>query len=330
MNSIITPPPLESIGAQTLMEEVLEQRPWLIDGLLPIPSTALLCSPPKYGKSLLSLKAGHCVATGSDFLNKKVEQAGVAYLCLEDQAHRLQQRLWQLTDESSDQLRLITRAETLGHGLIEQMQRFLKDHEDTRLFIIDTLQITRDSTTDYSYASDYADLRKYKSFADDNNVCVLIVHHLRKAESTNDQFMDISGTTAISGAVDEMMVMKKASRSSHDCKLLVTGRDVEYTEIRLKRDGVNWEFVEQLNEDEALSATIPDIVKQSSEFVRARGTWTGASSELLSILNANDVTPAVLGKQLSQHHEWLLSQGVRYRFKRTGSTRCITLERIDG
>ena len=180
MNSIITPPPLESIGAQTLMEEVLEQRPWLIDGLLPIPSTALLCSPPKYGKSLLSLKAGHCVATGSDFLNKKVERAGVAYLCLEDQAHRLQQRLWQLADESSDRLRLITRAETLGHGLIEQMQRFLEDYEDTKLFIIDTLQITRDSTTDYSYASDYADLRKYKSFADDNGVCVLIVNAVRR------------------------------------------------------------------------------------------------------------------------------------------------------
>lgn len=43
--------PLQSIGAQTLMEAVLPSTVWLVDGLLPTASTNLLCSPPKFGKS---------------------------------------------------------------------------------------------------------------------------------------------------------------------------------------------------------------------------------------------------------------------------------------
>ena len=38
---------LESIGAQELMEEVIEPPVWLVEGLLPTSSTNLLCSPPE-------------------------------------------------------------------------------------------------------------------------------------------------------------------------------------------------------------------------------------------------------------------------------------------
>lgn len=316
----------ESIGAQELMEEVLKPPVWLVEGLLPTSSTNLLCSPPKFGKSILCLQLCQSVAMGQPFLGKAAVQAGAIYLCLEDTKYRLQHRLWALADESVDDFRLVPQAATLAEGLIGQLEGLLLDYSGAKLFVVDTLQVARGNSGDYSYANDYVDLRQLKSFADRHDICVLIVHHLWKAESTSDQFMDISGTTAISGAADGMMVMQKEKRSSSDCRLSVTGRDVEYAELALRRDGIRWEFVEQLTEAEAYEASVPDAMKAvvgwlANEICR----WSRTVSELIDAIGIDGVSPAVLGKQLAQHNEWLRLQGVSFGRRRTGSSRSIEL-----
>ena len=91
-------PKPESIGAQELMEEVLKPPVWLVEGLLPTSSTNLLCSPPKFGKSILCLQLCQSVAMGQPFLGKATVRAGAIYLCLEDTKYRLQHRLWALAD----------------------------------------------------------------------------------------------------------------------------------------------------------------------------------------------------------------------------------------
>lgn len=317
---------LESVGAQELMEEVLKPPVWLVEDLLPTSSTNLLCSPPKFGKSILCLQLCQSVVMGQPFLGRATVQAGAIYLCLEDTKFRLQHRLWALTDESVNDFRLVPQAATLAEGLVEQLEGLLFDYPHTKLFIIDTLQVARGNSGDYSYANDYADLRQFKSFADRHDVCVLIVHHLRKAENASDQFMDISGTTAISGAVDGMMVMQKEKRSSAECRLSVTGRDVEYVELLLTRNGIRWEFVEQLTESEAYEASIPDAVKAIAEWL-ACGTcrWSGTASELLEVAGMAGMSSAAIGKLLAQHSDWLRQQGISYTRSRTGVSRNINL-----
>lgn len=317
---------LESIGAQELMEEVLNPPVWLVEDLLPTSSTNLLCSPPKFGKSILCLQLCQSVAMGQPFLGRATVQAGAIYLCLEDTRFRLQRRLWALTDESVNDFRLVPQAATLAEGLVEQPEGLLLDFPNSKLFIVDTLQVARGNSGDYSYANDYADLRQFKSFADRHDVCMLIVHHLRKAESASDQFMDISGTTAISGAVDGMMVMQKEKRSSADCRLSVTGRDVEYVELLLTRNGMRWEFVEQLTESEAYEASVPDAVKAVAEWL-ACGTcrWSGTASELLEAAGIAGMSPATIGKLLAQHSDWLRQQGIAFTRSRTGASRNINL-----
>lgn len=308
------------------MEEVLKPPVWLVENLLPTSSTNLLCSPPKFGKSILCLQLCQSVAMGQPFLERPTVRAGAIYLCLEDTKFRLQHRLWGLADESVNDFRLVPQAATLAEGLVEQLEGLLLDYPNSKLFIVDTLQVARGNSGDYSYANDYADLRQFKSFADRHDVCVLIVHHLRKAESASDQFMDISGTTAISGAVDGMMVMQKEKRSSAECKLSVTGRDVEYVELLLKRNGMCWEFVEQLTESEAYEASIPEAVKVVAEWLACGACrWSGTASELLETVGIADVSPAAIGKLLSQHSDWLRQQGISLTRSRTGATRSINL-----
>ena len=94
------------------------------------------------------------------------------------------------------------------------MDAFLADHPDTMLVIIDTLQMIR-PIHDATYANDYRDLSVLKRLADKHGIAILLIHHLRKEEA-EDVFHRISGTTAISGAVDSDRKSTRLNSSHSD------------------------------------------------------------------------------------------------------------------
>ena len=78
----------------------------------------------------------------------------------------------------------------------------MREHLDTKLIIIDTMQKIREVGGEaYSYASDYEIIGKLKQFADKHCICVLTVHHTRK-QPARDAFEMISGTTGLLGCAD--------------------------------------------------------------------------------------------------------------------------------
>ncbi|MBD4334498.1 AAA family ATPase, partial [Xanthomonas citri pv. citri] len=82
------------------------------------------------------------------------------------------------------------------------LENFVREHPDTRLIIIDTMQKIREVGGEaYSYASDYEIIGKLKQFADKHCICVLTVHHTRK-QPAGDSFEMISGTTGLLGCAD--------------------------------------------------------------------------------------------------------------------------------
>lgn len=57
-------------------------------------------------------------------------------------------------------------------------------------------------------------------------------------------FSRISGTTAISGAVDSSFTLVEDKRGSGKATLSCIGRDIEYRELTLERNAENvWELV---------------------------------------------------------------------------------------
>jgi len=105
----------------------------------------------------------------------------VLYLCLEDSYSRIQSRLFHLTDDAPDLLYFSNLSASIGAGLETQITTFLKEHPNTVLIVIDTLQKIRDIIPDInSYSSDYRDLSLLKSLADQNHIAILLIHHLRK------------------------------------------------------------------------------------------------------------------------------------------------------
>ena len=125
----------------------------------------------------------------------------VLYLALEDDHRRLQERLFQMFGaESAVSLYFSIYAKLLGAGLEEQLKWFVQEHPDTRLIMIDTaVKGERNQREKYSYASDYEVITKLKAFADEHNICLLLVHHTRKQQA-EDKFDMISGTNGLLGA----------------------------------------------------------------------------------------------------------------------------------
>ena len=119
------------------------------------------------GKSWLALWLAVTVAKGDPVWAWGVKQGRPAlYLSPGDSTLRIQNRLFEITEDAPANVHFSTNSDTLGKGLEEQLRAFLSEHPDTVLVIIDTLQMIRGAGYDNTYANDYRDLSALKQIAD--------------------------------------------------------------------------------------------------------------------------------------------------------------------
>lgn len=326
---------LKSIDADTLLSTPLRKTLFIVEGLIP-QGLSVLSGASKIGKSWLMLWLGMQVARGNPVWEFETHKCDVLYLCLEDTYIRIQNRLYQLTDEAPAELRIATTSYQIGNGLEQQIEDYLSDVPNTKLVIIDTFQKVRDSRNALGksgmYAGDYDDITALKNISDKFGIAVVVVHHVRKMKDANDPFNEVTGSTGITGAADTSFILKR-SRSSEMGTLLATGRDIEYQELTLKFDNGThlWELVERKNAEDLHREEIPDFLFRLVQFIALRRIWQGTASQLLTEMNETEVTANVVTKLLARFSsEVLMPQGIEYRTKRTGTSRLIRLEMNDG
>ena len=157
---------LQTIDADTLQSTAYEPVSFVVDDLLP-QGLHLLAGAPKIGKSWLALWLCLCAAQGKPLWTFATRPCEVLYLCLEDSFQRIQSRLFDLTEDAPPTLHFAVMSQQLHNGLVEQIEQFLKEHPQTRLIVIDTLQRIRTAGNDANaYASDYRDIGVLKALAD--------------------------------------------------------------------------------------------------------------------------------------------------------------------
>ena len=174
---------LLTIDGETLMSQPLTPLNFVVDTLLS-QGLHILAGSPKVGKSWLALWLAVTVAKGEAVWGMGVKQGTTLYLCLEDSTLRIQNRLFEITEDAPANVHFTTNSDTLGKGLEEQLCAFLSEHPDTVLVIIDTLQMIRGAGYDNTYANDYRDLSALKRIADAHGIAILLIHHLRKEFAT--------------------------------------------------------------------------------------------------------------------------------------------------
>ena len=274
---------LAVINGETLMDMDFPATKFCVETLLP-QGICMLGGAPKVGKSWLVLDLCLKVAKGEPLWDLPTRQGTVLYLCLEDSMRRIKERLWKITDEAPDNIHFANEARTINDGLADQLRAFVQTYPDTVLIVIDTFQIIRNNSQDISYASEYEEMRLLKSIADELNVTILLVHHLRK-QSNRDPLNMLSGTTGISGALDAVFVLEKLDRGSDGATLKCTGRDIQNRnlELRLSKENCVWcRISDSLTEPTLM---LPEPMREFVEFMKQKMYFRGSNTELVNEFN---------------------------------------------
>ena len=320
---------LKVIDGETLMDMHFAPARFCVETLLP-KGVAILGGASKIGKSWLVLDLCVRIAKGEDVWGMKTSGGTTLYLCLEDTLRRVQDRLNCITDEVPSNAYFANVASTLADGLCDQIRRFIKDHADTTLVVIDTFQIVREDNRDISYSKDYADLRLLKEVADEYDIALLLVHHIRK-QGANDPLDRLSGSTGVVGAVDTVFVLDRSNRGDTDATLVCTGRDIEdrQLELRFNKDECVWELeADSLeNPEKFLPSELESLVFLMAEI----GHFSGTNSELADLLNERNESPVSARKLKLMMNKWsyeLEALGVSYIDRRSNGKRLVDVAYI--
>ena len=309
---------LQTIDADTLQSTAYEPVSFVVDDLLP-QGLHLLAGAPKIGKSWLALWLCLCAAQGKPLWTFATHPCEVLYLCLEDSFQRIQSRLFDLTEDAPPTLHFAVMSQQLHNGLVEQIGQFLKEHPQTRLIVIDTLQRIRTVGNDANpYASDYRDIGVLKALADKHRIAILLV---------------ISGTTGLSGATDSNFVLRMSKRRENTATLYCTGRDIPYRELALEFDGED--HVWKLLSDDCEQNDQPNerILFLLSELLRQQPEISAPAKALLEKIDpagAEGLTPNSFSHRIRKSVDALRRNGITVSFRKSNGDRLICLKRVDG
>ncbi len=320
----IDPSYMKTVTMQELYQDIYSKKPPVIEDLL-YQGTYLFVGSPKIGKSFFMAQLAYHVSTGTPLWDYPVKKGTVLYLALEDDYRRLQERMYRMFGtESTENLYFSVSSKPLGNGLTDQLSGFIREHPDTTLVIIDTLQKIREVDSDsYSYAKDYEIINQLKQFSDSWRICLLLVHHTRKQKSS-DNFDMISGTNGLLGCADGAFMLYKETRTSNKATLEISGRDQQDQKIHLIRDEEKlcWNFEKAETElwkepPEPLLKCIANLVTEENP------TWQGTATELIEKLGL-DMKPNVVSLKLNVNAGRLMNDySIRYTNKRNHSGRMI-------
>lgn len=320
----IDPSYMKTVTMQELYQDIYSKKPPVIEGLL-YQGTYLFVGSPKIGKSFFMAQLAYHVSTGTPLWDYPVKKGTVLYLALEDDYRRLQERMYRMFGtDSTENLYFSVSSKPLGNGLTDQLSGFIREHPDTMLVIIDTLQKIREVDSDsYSYAKDYEIINQLKQFSDSWGICLLLVHHTRKQKSS-DNFDMISGTNGLLGCADGAFMLYKETRTSNKATLEISGRDQQDQKIHLIRDEEKlcWNFEKAETElwkepPEPLLECIANLVTEENP------TWQGTATELIEKLGL-DMKPNVVSLKLNVNAGRLMNDySIRYTNKRNHSGRMI-------
>ncbi len=307
---------LEFISSVTIMNTPMKKQKFIVDEMI-YPGLHILSGDPKIGKSWMMMDMCLSIAKGEKFLGRRTEKGHVVYMALEDTFVSLQSRMYELTDEPSDNLQYLLLSNSIGNGLEEDLQECKKLFPDLKLVVIDTLQKVRE-TVDMKYGTDYKDLSVLKNIADQLEIAIILVHHNRKTHDSNPNNM-ISGTNGIAGCADGLLVF---TRNSNQAKLNISGRGAPSLELNLSREKAKWKLLDDVPDYK------PDLFPSAiHDFMCEKKNVKGTASEICKMLNEKfpeqDFNNNWLYRDLLQHDDEIRSLGISYGKTKSNGIRNI-------
>lgn len=241
--------PVTLLTAEEILGMEFPEPEFIIPGIIPEGLT-MLVGPAKTGKSWLCLDLALSMASGREVFGcVEPDPASVLYLPFEDSMSRLKHRIQLLKYRGGNKSQLLipeswSRA---SDGGMEDLVKFVRDHPEVKLIIIDTLARFRDNSSSRKgqYQKDYDDMVGLQDLARANQgLGIIVVHHTRKMAS--DDPMDlINGTNGLGACADTTLVCQRV-RMQNQATLSIMGRDLEERELGMEfGSDLRWRIIDR-------------------------------------------------------------------------------------
>lgn len=232
-NAIAKSPAVASFNfttLETLLEEPPEDVSFVWDDTLPTGGFSICSAKPKVGKSTLARNLAVAVATGQPFIGRETQPGKVLYLCLEEKRSEIRNHFERM-GIVSDQILIHTGStpkETLL-GLAAAIDEF-----KPVLVIIDPLSRVIRVPDFNDYGSMSRGLEPLIDLARRSGCHILSLHHDSKMERSGGDAL--LGSTALFGAVDCHIQLKKRDSSRTVSTTQRYGEDLDETVVELDKD----------------------------------------------------------------------------------------------
>jgi hypothetical protein len=191
-----------------LMLEPEEHISWLLADKLPAGGLSVLSAKPKVGKSTFARCLSLAVATGEPFLDCATTKGPVIYLALEEKRGEVRRHFVDLGATGEEEI-YIHAASAPQEAVLELCELTRQIHP--ALIIIDPLFKFVRIRDEKAYAEVCNAIEPLLTLARETGAHVLLSHHNGKMEKA-DATDSILGSTAIFGAVDSAIILKKGDR----------------------------------------------------------------------------------------------------------------------
>jgi hypothetical protein len=219
------------VSAASVVSEPVTETPWIWDGILPEGGMSLLAAKPKVGKTTLAIGLSVAIARGEAFLGRGTKQVPVVYLALEEKKSEIQKRLSSMGVRDEPLIFHFGLAPSKGTNEVDA----LVAETGAGLLVVDTLQKLARVKDLNKYGDVTIALEPLLAVARNRNCHIILLHHAGKANDRTDGD-EILGSTALLGAVDTGILLKKRQHGRTFSTIQRYGEDIPETVFMLGED----------------------------------------------------------------------------------------------
>jgi hypothetical protein len=252
-------PTLTLTSLAQLLDEPDEEIDWVVDGLIPVAGMVLLAAPPKAGKSTAARELALCVAMGQSFLGRATTAGRVWYLSFQDKRKELKRHFRRLGATHEAPLELFI--EQAPADLLAQLHAGAIRDQPV-LIVVDMLAHALQLKDFNDYGQTTRAFQPLLELNRASRAAVLLLHH-GSAHAEREGIDAVLNSTAISGSVDNVILLKRAGQQRTISSVQRIGPDLEPTILvmhpetnRLELQGSKQEY-----DDATLRAKMIDILK---------------------------------------------------------------------
>lgn len=219
------------ISQSDLLAEPDEREEWIVDRRIRRSGSNLFVSPPKVGKTTLCMDLALQVARGRPFLGWRTTPGVVWYLALQEGRAIVKSRLRALGATSSDPIQwFIGQTPTT---VVPQMETRAREERPV-LIIVDMLANILRVKDFNDYAAVTSGFDPLLQLSRETGAALLLLHH-GSAHQYRDGLDAVLGSTALSGCVDNVFILKRDGAVRSLSTIQRSGEDLESTVLEFDK-----------------------------------------------------------------------------------------------